>query len=212
MRFDMPDALPWEFLPIGTCGGSRVPPQSFVSLEKIFLDQVVPTLLCLENGFDRFAHGPVAAASLRDELRRRPDLFAGVGHRHAESDGPNDGQVGQVIPQVANLFRLKLKFRKDRADGREFVLGPLTNDFDPQFGGPQSNDVRVAAGDKTASIAGFLPELDSHSVANVKPFDLDPLIIKDHAAIGENAVDVAEDQLDGLTTLFERHVRDSLIK
>ena len=65
--------------------------------------------------------------------------------------------------------------------------------------------VRAALRDQAEAVARLLPEPDAHPVADVEPLGLDPLVVEDDAAVGQHAVDVGEDQFDGLAALFEVH-------
>ena len=51
----------------------------------VFLHEIVPAALGFQDHFDRFAHRAAAAGATRYVMRRRPQFFAAIGHRHAQA-------------------------------------------------------------------------------------------------------------------------------
>ena len=63
-------------------------------------------------------------------------------------------------------------------------------------------------------MADPLPQANAQPVANMKPLGFDSLVVEDHAAVGQHAVDVGKDQPHVLTAVgkfhdgwFRRHSR-----
>ena len=134
-------------------------------------------------------------------------LGAGVGHGDAQA-GPTQGQhVRQIVAHVTNLLRPQVEFLANLLHRGQLVGDALADDLDSQFGRPGADDVRAAQRHQAERMARLVPQPDAHPVADVKLLRLDALIVVRHAAVGQHAVDVGENQLDRLAPLVHIHDR-----
>ena len=163
--------------------------------------------MSLEDHFHDFADRARAAAERGDVIRLLTQFLAGVGHRDAETGRTDRRQVGEIVADVADLRRIEPQLAEDIPHRRQLVVDPLAEEFDPQFRHPRLHDLRTAVRYQSETVARLLPQPDAHSVADVEPFDLDPLIVQHDAAVGQYAVDVGKDQLYGSAALVEGHGR-----
>ena len=85
------------------------------------------------------------------------------------------------------------------------VLRSLSQKVDVQLDSPIADDRRVASGHDPERIAGLLPKLDSHSVACMKVFDFHALVSIRKSPIGQNAIDIGEDQFNRFANFREWH-------
>lgn len=167
----------------------------------ILTDQKLPTPLRLQDRFDCFAQRAVAAGELCDELRGGANLAASISRRDRQADDLEDGQIGKIIADVRHLFRPEPKLAEQLMDHRQLVFDTLPHQIDAQFRGTNADDLRRAAGDQPKAMARLLPELDPQSIADVKAFALDALVVKDHATISQDAIDVREQEFNSLSKL-----------
>lgn len=161
-----------------------------VFLAAVFTDQKLPAALGLEHGFDRFAERTVPAGELSNKLRCSTHLAAGIGRGDGQPDDFQDGQVWQIVADVGDLFRPETQLVHQLHDHGQLVLDPLPHEIDSKFGGTNTDDLRRAASDKTKTMTRLLPEFDPQTIADVKAFAFDALVVKDHAAIGQDTIDV----------------------
>src|SRR5262249_15752704 len=70
----------------------------------------------------------------------------------------------------------------------------------------------LSPGDDSEPLACFAPEANAHAVADVKFDDLLAVILNVNTAVGHDAVDVAQNQLDLGTGFSESHLVGSLFR
>src|SRR5439155_2615661 len=147
-----------------------------------------------QNCLNQLADGYAAAGKLSRVGRCGPDFMDRINHRGAETYVTNDGHVGQIIADIANLLGRQAAVANDLKDRRQLVLESLADDVDSQLDGPQLHDVRRARRHHAEAKSSSLPEFDPQAVVNVKALQFDALVVIPNRAIGEHAVDVRQDQ------------------
>lgn len=160
------------------------------------LNRLFPATLGFQNCFDQLANGALAASELRDVSGVGSDFSRGVGDGDTEADGADDGQVGKVVADVANLFGPQAAVANDLQRRGQLVFKALADDIDAELAGAELDDVTGSSRQQTETKSGPLPELDPKPVANAKALHFDALVVVPDRPIGQDAIDVGQNQFD----------------
>jgi hypothetical protein len=128
---------------------------------------------------------------------------AGVGGGGGEAGGFEQGQIDDVVAHAAGLLHAAAGLFPDRVQRLELAVGALHDEVHAQVAGAQGERARAALGDDAGFEAGAAGEADADAVVGAKALDLDDALgggavgHVPEGAVGEDAVDVEQHQLDG---------------
>src|SRR5690349_12451878 len=97
-------------------------------LSLVCLNNLFPAKLRLQNQLDHFPHGSLAAGEPGDVAGSGADFGGGIGDCDAEPDVADDGEVGQVVPDIANLLWRESQLLQNFAGDRELGFKTLADD------------------------------------------------------------------------------------
>ena len=128
-----------------------------------------------------------------------PDLGDGVGRAGGQADGAEHRQVGQVVAHVADLPRRQAEPLDQVAERAGLVVVPLEHMSDLQLGRPALDGRRAPAREDRRLLARLVPEGDSARPSRTwKCLVSTPAVVERDDAVGQDAVDVGDQQLDRL--------------
>jgi len=155
-----------------------------------------PTPLQPHQPLDRFANRPMPAWLRRHIVGRIANFTAGIRHGHGQPAAEQNRHIGQIIADAAHFSGLALRARQEFVPRGPFIRATLQNRVDSEFVRTSFDRKRRTPRQNCHAITVLLPKLQARSIANVKPLDLRPIVGVHDAAIGEDAIDVEQQQTD----------------
>src|SRR4029077_13187245 len=105
-------------------------------------------------------------------------------------------EIGQIIAEIEDLIKAQREFVQHPLARIELVRRTLVQLLDAELARSTHKDGRAAAGEQSDGDAAALRELDAEAVANVEFLDFARFAGVDDLAVGPDAVDVGDDELD----------------
>ena len=168
----------------------------------------------VEDEIDGVASGTVAAGVGSDVVGGGFGLRAGVGDGDRETDLAHDGQVDDVVADVGDFFEGAVFGGHDLRDGVHFIGLALVDVVDLEVAGADGYDRRLALGDEADLEAGEAGDADAHAVVRGETLDLGCVAVgaaverrdDGDVAVGEDAVDVVEEDFDAAGAVFRGEI------
>jgi hypothetical protein len=126
-----------------------------------------------------------------------------VGDGHSQAGLFEHAHIHYVISDITNLLPVQTGFSQKCVDGLHFATFALHQEIDFQIAGPLSGRRGRPARDPSDADAFALQELEAKAVPDAKSLQLQPAAHPD-GSVGQNTVDVAEEQPDALEAGAER--------
>jgi hypothetical protein len=180
---------------------------------EVSLDGGVEQALCGEDEVDGVSACALAAGEWRDVVGDGFDLGAGVGGGDGKADDAEDREVDDVVADVGDLVEGAAFIRDDLVKGVALVVLALVDVVDLEIAGADGDDARVALGDEADLETSEAGHGDAHAIVGVEGFDFsagevvrigggDGVGDDDDIAVGEDAVDVVEEDFDAAGAVF----------
>ena len=153
---------------------------------------------------------PCAAAVGGDVVRGGFGLRSRVGGGDGEAYFAHDGEVDDVVAYVGDLVEGAVFGGEDFVERVDLVGLALVDVVDLEVAGADGYDLRVALGDEADFEAGEAGDADAHAVVGGEGFDLGGVAVgvavegrdDGDVAVGEDAVDVVEEDFDAAGAVF----------
>src|SRR5487761_2122079 len=176
-----------------------------VSLQ-IGADGAFERALGAQDEFAHFAHGAMPASRARHVMGAALQRLRCRGYGRGKTAAGDQRQVEQVVTHIAGLPGGETHLRQQRGVGTALVLRPLVEVGDAEAGRAQFDRARVPGRDQ-CDLHAVLPEhLDAKAVLDVERLQFLAALGVIEGAVGHDAVDVENHQLQALGAL-ERAVQ-----
>jgi len=193
------------------------------ALADVSLHYLFPLPLRFENELHRVAEGAVAAGVGRDVVSFLFYLGAGVFHGDGQASGAHGGEIDDVVADEGRFFQFDSRLLDDFLESGLLVLNSLAEVFTLQVSGAEGNCFGDALGDQSSPDAGHASKRDGSAVVGMEALGLDERLAveaestlaamlsglfedallracrggeDEKLAVGENAVDVEEEESD----------------
>ena len=179
---------------------------------EVLLDGGVEDSAGVEDEVDGVAACTFATGEGGDVVGDGFDLGAGVGGGDGEAAEAHDGEVDDVVADVGEMGEVEAGTGEDVVDGVHLVGLTLVDELELEVAGADGDGAGLALGDEADLEAGEAGERDAEAVVSGEAFYLDAFGVgcggfgdDDDLSVGEDAVDVEEDDFDLLGAGFRGH-------
>ena len=149
-----------------------------------------------EDELDQLPRGAASARRLGDEVHPRPHLGRGVGGRGRQAGAREHRQVQQVVAHVGHLGVGQLPPAQDLGVGLQLVPLRLHDQADGELRGALGRGGGLAGRQEAALDPRLAGVHDARAVADVERLRLGAVAVQHDAAVGQDAVDVEQQQPD----------------
>ena len=164
-----------------------------------------------EDEVDGVASGSVAAGVGGDVVGGGFDLGAGVGGGDGEAALTHDGEVDDVVADVAELGDADVGLGEDFVDGVHLVGLALIDELELEVVGADGYGLGLALGDDADAESAEATERDAEAVVGGEAFGLDAVAVgagdDEDLAVGEDAVDVEDEDFNVFGAGFSSHLK-----
>ena len=160
-------------------------------------DQPLPVAAGAQHRLDHLAHRLPPPVPLEHAVDARPHLGDGVGRREGEAAAGEHRQVEEVVADVGDPLGLDAVLGEELGEGGALVGAVEDDGVERQLAGARRERRGAAPGEDADLEPGALRQLERQAVADVEDLELLAPGAVDQAAVGEHAVDVEEQPLQG---------------
>ena len=133
------------------------------------------------------------------------DASDNLGHRvrdrGTEAHPLQKRQIDKIVADIGHLLIGQTLGAQDFPVRFELARSTLVKDIDAQFGGPMCNYWGRATGNDPHLDAGALQGFDALAVLDVESFPFVAAVVQHYPAIGQNTVDIEQQQANSGKTL-----------